>query len=98
MIKICDYDNQGFAFNYLYFELEYLENGNWVKLTKLNENSAMNDLGYVLPSSKTDYVDCDCHNFLSLIPPEVILKSGRYRLTKVLSGRDFSVEFDMNFD
>ncbi len=96
-IKICDYDNKGFAFNDLYFVLEYLEDDNWIKLSKMNETSATQNLGYVLPSETSDFVDTDSMNRFAFLP-DVELKSGHYRLTKILSGREFSVEFDLVFD
>lgn len=96
-IKICDHDNQGFAFNDLYFVLEFLEGDDWVKISKMNENSATQNLGYVLPSKTDDFVDLHSMNRFAFLP-DVELKPGRYRLTKILSGREFSLEFDLNFD
>ena len=97
VIKICDYDNQGFVINDLYYELEYLDNGTWVKISYMNENAALKNVGFVFASEENDFVDMNSYNFFTLMPG-VTLKSGHYRLTKVLSGRDFSVEFDLNFD
>ena len=96
-IKICDHDNQGFSFNDLYFVLEIYENGEWVKISKMNENAASQNLGYVFPSESENYVDLDSMNRFAFLP-DVELKTGHYRLTKILSGREFSLEFDLNFD
>lgn len=96
-IRICDRDNQGFAFNDLYFVLELYEDGEWVKISKMNENAASQNLGYVFPSETANFVDLDSMNRFAFLP-DVELKTGRYKLTKILSGREFSVEFDLTFD
>lgn len=96
-IRICDHDNQGFAFNDLYFVLELYEDGEWVKISKMNENAASQNLGYVFPSETENFVDLDSMNRFAFLP-DVTLKTGRYRLTKILSGHEFSVEFDLTFN
>ena len=96
-IKICDHDNQGFEFNDLYFVLKLYQDGKWVKISEMNENAANRDLSYVFPSKTTDFVDTNNMNFFAFLPG-VELKTGHYRLTKVLRGREFSLEFDLTFD
>ena len=93
-VTICDYDNQGFEYNTLYYVLERYENGVWTKLTKFNESSAYTDMATVFPSKKYTFVDTVSVNFFSLLPSDVDFCAGHYRLTKVLSGREFSIEFD----
>lgn len=93
-ITICDYDNQGFEYNTLYYVLERYENGTWTKLTKINESNAYTDLSYVFPSENDSFIDTNSLNYFSLLPSDVDFSAGHYRITKVLSGREFSVEFD----
>lgn len=90
-ITITDYDNQGFEYNTLYFVLERYENGEWVKLTRLKEYYANTDVTYVFPHEDVSYIDT---NNLNFFPSYVEFSAGHYRLTKVLSGREFSLEFD----
>lgn len=93
-ITIIDYDNQGFQYNPLYYVLEKYDGSEWVKLTKMNESNASRDYSYVFPSKKNSYIDTNNLNYFSLLPSGTELETGRYRLTKVLSGKEFSVEFD----
>lgn len=97
VINIKDYDNIGFAFNNLYFVLEIYEDGEWINLSNLNENSAYKNYGYALPNDTRDHISVN-----SICPaialPDTGLKTGHYRATKVLSGRPFSVEFDLVID
>lgn len=97
VIRICDYDNQSYVINDLYYELEYLENDTWTKISSMNRDAAFKNLKMTVPSEVNDYADIDSYNRFAFMPG-VTLKSGHYRLTKVLSGKDFSVEFDLNFD
>ncbi len=97
-VAICDRDNQGFYFNDLYFELEIFKDGAWTKLTKLNEASAYQNYGYLFPSEKDDYVDMWSFNRTIALKDGVTLETGHYRLTKILSGRKISFEFDMVID
>ena len=94
-VSIRDNDNQGFYFNDLYFELEILKDGNWVKITRLNETAAYKDYIYLFPSEVDDYVDMWSFNRTIALNEGVTLETGRYKLTKVLSGRKISFEFDM---
>ena len=93
-IRICDYDNLGYMINDLYYILERFENGNWVKLSKMNENAANSNLAIALPDLTKDYADIWSYNLLSLMPG-VDINPGHYRITKVLSGKSFSLEFDI---
>ncbi len=94
VIQICDYDNQGFYFNPLYFVLEFKENNGWKKLTTMNAEQAYKDVGYVYPKEGSDFVDVNDVCLFSLIP-NFKLKNGHYRITKVLSGKEFSTEFEI---
>lgn len=94
-IKICDNDNQGFYYNPYYFALEYKDEIGWKKLTNLQESVINNDLAFVYPSKNEDYTDTNNIALFSLIP-NFELKSGQYRLTKVISGKEFSVEFEID--
>ena len=98
IVRICDNDNQGFYLNDLYYELEILRDGNWVKITRLNEASHHGpgaEYGYVFPSEVDDYVDTWSYNHTIALKEGVTLETGHYRLTKILSGRKISFEFDM---
>jgi hypothetical protein len=97
VIRICDYDNQSYVINDLYYELEYLENEKWIKISYMNRDAAYRHLVVSVPSQVDDFTVNDSYNRFAFMP-DVTLKSGHYRLTKVLSGKDFSVEFDLNFD
>lgn len=94
ILKICDYDNLGFAFNDMYYLLEVLRDGEWVQISKADLKYAMKpgEVGYTLPSTMKDYADINSINFLKPAVDEE-LKSGHYRITKVLSGKYFSYEF-----
>ena len=93
-ITIYDYDNQGFKYNPLYYILEKYDGSNWIKLTTMNESNASSNYSYVFPSKKESYIDTNNLNYFSLLPSGTELETGHYRLTKVLSGKEFSVEFD----
>ena len=93
-IRICDNDNQGFYYNPIYFVLEYKEGNDWKKLTNLNKIYANEDLVVVFPSDKNNYTDTNNVNMFSLVP-NFELKNGQYRITKILSGREFSTEFEI---
>ena len=98
IVRICDNDNQGYYLNDLYYELEILRDGNWVKITRLNEASHHGpgaEYGYVFPSEVDDYVDTWSYNHTIALKEGVTLETGHYRLTKILSGRKISFEFDM---
>lgn len=55
------------------------------------------NLSHVVPSETEDFVDVDIMNRFAFLP-DVELKSGHYRLTKILSEREFSLEFDLTFE
>lgn len=93
-IRICDNDNQGFYYNPTYFILEYQDENSWKKLTIFQERLANEDLVFVFPDENAGYVDTNNINMFSLIP-DFKLKNGKYRITKVLSGREFSTEFEI---
>lgn len=93
-IRICDNDNQGFYYNPTYFVLEYKDKNDWEKLTIFQERLANEDLAFVFPDENASYVDTNNINMFSLVP-NFKLKNGKYRITKVLSGREFSVEFEI---
>lgn len=93
-IRICDNDNQGFYYNPIYFVLEYKGENGWEKLTNLQENLADKDLVFVYPDENKDYVDTNNVVMFSLVP-DFELKNGQYRITKVISGREFSTEFEI---
>jgi len=99
LIRIYDYDNLGFVYNPLYFVLEYYDGNNWTKVSTIKESNAdredMN--GYVVPSLEESYAATNSLNPFSLLPKDTVLKSGHYRISKVLSGKTFSVEFDLTF-
>lgn len=99
ILRICDYDNLGYAFNDLYYLLEVLRDGEWVQISKANLKYAMipGEVGYALPSSAKDYADLNSVNILKPAVDEE-LKSGHYRITKVLSGKYFSYEFDLEIE
>lgn len=93
-IRICDNDNQGFYYNPIYFVLEYKGENGWEKLTNLQENLADKDLVFVYPDKNKDYADTNNVLMFSLVP-NFELKNGQYRITKVISGKEFSTEFEI---
>lgn len=93
-VQIVDYDNQGFEYNPLYYILEYYDNDQWTQISTMNEDNAYRDCALALPKENKDYLSLHDYNMLSLLP-DPNLPSGHYRLTKVLSGQKFSVEFDL---
>ncbi|MBQ7308558.1 MAG: hypothetical protein IJW87_00115 [Clostridia bacterium] len=99
LIRICDNDNIGFFYNPLWYRLERLENEEWVKVSRLNEEQPYSErweLAFVRPSEYNSYADTNNLNFfIALSDPEAKIPAGHYRLTKVLSYREFSVEFDI---
>lgn len=98
VIRIVDYDNIGYAYNDLYYELEYFENGIWVPLTHMNKKAGTMNVRYHIPSQTKDYCDLLSFNMRQLLPEGVTLKTGHYRITKILSGKEFSLEFDMTVE
>ena len=48
----------------------------------------------LFPSENDSFIDTNSLNYFSLLPSDVDFSAGHYRITKVLSGREFSVEFD----
>ena len=94
-VRICDHDNLGFYYNPAYFVLEYYEDGEWVKISALSEKSESQDYAIVYPEENNDFTDTNClSRFLFMTVDE--LKPGNYKLTKVLSGREFYIEFEVN--
>ncbi len=94
-ISITDHDNLGFVYNPVYFILEKYENGEWRKVSTLNEIAEDNDRSYVVPKQAplTAGTSCLCrYMFLENdLPPT----PGHYRITKVLSGTPITAEFDI---
>ncbi len=97
-IEIIDHDNLGFIFNHAYYVLERYENGQWIKLTKINESEAYNSAynAYVYPSLDKDYKSFPIYNLSSLLPKDVKITSGHYRIGKIIDKRLVSCEFDLN--
>lgn len=93
-IRICDNDNQGFYYNPIYFVLEYKREDGWEKLTIFQEKLANEDFVFVYPDKNKNFVDTNNINMFSLVP-DFELKNGCYRITKVLSGREFFTEFEI---
>lgn len=93
-IRICDNDNQGFYYNPIYFVLEYKSESGWKKLTIFQEKLANEDFVFVYPDENENFVDTNNINMFALVP-DFELKTGQYRITKVLSGKEFSTEFEI---
>ncbi len=93
-ITIYDYDNLGCWFNDKYYILERYEDNTWTQLTKTNESEFGGERCFTIPSKKRSYITSNCLNYFAHLRSDVTFSAGHYRLTKVLSGREFSVEFD----
>jgi hypothetical protein len=96
-INIIDHDNLGFFFNDLYYVLEYWDGDSWVKLSDMNEKATPHSSMECVPNTTPDYQTIPSSNMLAYLP-DVTLVSGHYRLTKLINGRAFSVEFDLAFE
>lgn len=93
-ITIYDYDNQGFWFNDKYYILERYEDDAWIQLTDTDEREFGEDWCFTIPNKTRSYITSNCLNYFSHLRSDVSFSAGHYRLTKVLGGRNFSVEFD----
>lgn len=63
----------------------------------MNESQASYQEVYAIPQSDTNYIHLINEVCMSsLLPSNTQLQPGHYRVTKVLSGREFSVEFDLD--
>lgn len=93
-ITIYDYDNLGLWFDDYDYILERYEDDTWVQLTKKNGSYYADDPCYTLPDDTLSYISTNCVSPFSLLSSDVTFSAGHYRLTKVLSGKEFSVEFD----
>ena len=98
IIDIYDYDNVGFCYDDGFYDLEYLENGEWTYIVDMNDNIAMNPvdlmLVYIYPREENEFIHIKNTIFLlGDIPSR--LKSGHYRLSQIFSDHKFSVEFDL---
>ncbi len=87
-ITIYDYDNLGFIHDMRYV-LEKKEGDEWVRIMYMKDTLGPR---YVVPQTVKDYI---CLPFLCMKPRDVGYEPGHYRITKTISERDFTVEFDL---
>jgi hypothetical protein len=95
-VRVSDYDNQGFYHNPAYFIMERYEDDSWVKVSLLSE-AAEEQFIYITPPDDVD----GCADTVALCRYSFMEKdliAGRYRVTKIISGRAFSLEFDYRPD
>ena len=98
VLRIVDYDNIGYAYNDLYYWLDIYEDGEWKPIFSPNKNGAMKDVMYHVPSRTENYCDLLSFNMRQFLPEDFTLKTGHYRITKILSGKEFSLEFDLTVE
>jgi len=94
-VLIIDRDNKGFAMDYFFYRLEREDNGSWTRIIYPELSKGIEDLGFYRLSTTNDFIKCQTINY---IPDNVHLTAGHYRLTRMLSGRLFSTEFDLPED
>jgi hypothetical protein len=63
----------------------------------MNEKATPHSSMECVPNTTLDYQTIPSSNMLAYLP-DVTLVSGHYRLTKLINGRAFSVEFDLAFE
>lgn len=90
LLTIYDYDNLGFT-NDVRYKLEMKEGDDWTQVLILKDAYGM--VSYAVPQPEPDCIHLPA---ICVIPKDFKLASGHYRVTKVLSDREFSTEFDLN--
>ena len=93
-IEIRDNNNIGFHFNDEYFVLERLDGSEWIKVSTLDENSLVGQYAEVPPRENADYAKCNTIARTRYLDQSKLV-SGHYRFTKIISGREFQCEFDL---
>lgn len=97
-VNIQDNDGVGFYYNPNYFILEYRDGNNWTKISTLHEENTMYDEIAIVPC-KIQWGYANTHSICNnRFIDQSKLVSGHYRLTMVLSRREFQMEFDLNLD
>ncbi|GEM_PF-5131889 len=94
-VFIIDRDNKGFAMNENFFRLELIEDGKTKKIIYPEVSVGVGELGYYMKNESKDY---GSWSVINMIPDNIKLKAGHYRLTRMLSGHLFSTEFDLPDD
>lgn len=89
-LTLYDYDNLGFSRDAQY-TLEMQEGDKWTQILVVKDLTMT--FGYAVPQPEPDCIHLPA---LCMMPKDFKLASGHYRVTKVLSGREFSTEFDLN--
>ncbi len=90
---IYDYDNLGFVIDSETWGLEMYQDGNWMVITEFSEDQSAYEEAYAIPQIGKEYARVA---ELCWVPPSSRpLEPGRYRATKMLNGRVFSLEFDL---
>ena len=93
-IEIRDNDNIGMHFNEGWFVLERQDGSEWVKVSTLDENSLVGQYAEVPPRENADYAKCNTIARTRYLDQSKLV-SGHYRFTKLISGREFQCEFDL---
>lgn len=93
-IEIRDNDNIGMHFNEGWFVLERQDGSEWVKVSTLDENSLVGQYAEVPPRENADYAKCNTIARTRYLDQSKLV-SGHYRFTKIISGREFQCEFDL---
>jgi hypothetical protein len=77
--------------------MEILKDNGWVKISAMNEDAAYMGTTYAIPDETRGYITSWSYNRTAFMPG-VTLETGHYRLTKILSGKKISCEFDLVID
>ena len=93
-IEIRDDDNIGYHHDPYGFLLEYRNGSEWVNITDFNNKPVPCDYAVIPPREDVDYASANfvCSNQYI---DQSKLVSGHYRFTKLISGREFQCEFDL---
>ena len=87
-IEIRDNDNQGLELSLTHYQMEKKVGDEWVVIVKYNPDKAHETLVNMIPATSRDY---QTTNAIIMNPKD----SGTYRVTKYLSGKPFTLEFEL---
>ena len=93
-IEVRDNDNIGMHFNEDWFVLERLDGSEWIKVSTLTEDSLVGQYSETPPREDVDYCNTNTIARTRYLDQSKLV-SGHYRFTKIISGREFQCEFDL---
>ena len=97
IFAIYDYDNIGFYMGLYHFGLEYYNGFEWEIISGFHSIDTIpesDEIMVAIPNPNGNKISCHVPALYSLMNTSE-LKSGHYRFTKILSGRKFTLEFDL---